>query len=102
VAAGWRRAEVEVLPPGRVWGGRGHAVLAACCRSGVPIREPAQRSQARGEAVLAATGDDERRHAGETPPDRPPRDRERPRAVVRPGDRILLGRGADEDPVVEP
>src|SRR5919198_885883 len=77
-------------------------VLAFRCRSGVPIREPAQPSQARGEAVLAAAGDDERRHAGKAAPDRTPRDRERPRAVVRPGDWILLGRRADKDAVIEP
>src|SRR4051794_30908964 len=70
--------------------------------SGLELREPAERAQAGGKAVLAAAGDDERRQLPEPAPDRPVRDGQRPRPVVRPDERVLLGGRADEDAVVEP
>src|SRR5215211_976366 len=71
-------------------------------RSGLQLRQPAQRSQPRREAILAASGDDERRQALQAAPDWPLRDGERAGPVVRPGERVLLGRRADEDAVVDP
>src|SRR5215216_8090234 len=71
-------------------------------RSGLQLRQPAQRSQARREAVLAAAGDDERRQALQAAPDWPLRDGERARPVVRPGERVRLGGCADKDAVVDP
>src|SRR5215211_5789535 len=71
-------------------------------RSGLQLRQPAQRSQPRREAILAAAGDDERRQALQAAPDWPLRDGERAGPVVRPGERVLLGRRADEDAVVDP
>src|SRR5215216_1868762 len=71
-------------------------------RSGLQLRKPAQRSQPRREAVLPAAGDDERRQARQAAPDRLLRDGEHARAVVRPGQRVLVGRRADEDAVVDP
>src|SRR3954453_2294983 len=70
--------------------------------SGLELREPAERAQAGGKAVLAAAGDDERRQLLEPAPDRPVRDRQRPGPVVRSDERVLLGGRADEDAVVEP
>src|SRR5215217_7300701 len=71
-------------------------------RSGLQLGKPAQRSQARHIAVLAAAGDDERRQARQTAPDWPLRDGEHAGSVVRPGQRVLLGRRADKDAVVDP
>ena len=68
----------------------------------VELAEPAQRAQAGSEAVLAAAGDDERRQFLQAAADRPLRDREAARSVVRPDEGVLLGRGADEDAVVQP
>src|SRR4051794_22471704 len=71
-------------------------------RSGLELREPAERAQAGGKAVLAAAGDDERRQLLQPAPDRPVRDGQASRPVVRPDERVLLGGRADEDAVVEP
>src|SRR3954454_5324527 len=71
-------------------------------RSGLELREPAERAQAGGKAVLAAAGDDERRQLLKPAPDRPVRDRQRPGPVVRSDERVLLGGRADGDAVVEP
>src|SRR3954454_16814090 len=70
--------------------------------SGVQLGEPAQRAQARREAVLTAAGDHERRQVLEPAADRSLRDREAARVVVRSDERVGLARGADEDAVVEP
>src|SRR5215203_5805374 len=64
--------------------------------------QPAQRAQARGEAVLAATGDDEGRQFLQAAADRPLRDREAAGSFVRSDQRILLCRRTDEDAVVQP
>src|SRR3954471_6387675 len=69
---------------------------------GLELREPAERAQAGGKAVLAAAGDDERRQLLQPPSDRPGRAGPGPRPVVRSDDRVLLGGRADEDAVVEP
>src|SRR5262249_23931405 len=69
---------------------------------GIQPREPAQRAQARGEAVFPAPGDHERRQALQPPADRPLRDGEAARSVAGAGERVFLGRGADEDAVVQP
>ena len=66
------------------------------------VRQPAQRPQARGEAVLPAAGDHERRQALQPAADRPLRDGKGARSVVRSGERVFLGRRADEDAVVQP
>ena len=52
-------------------------------QSRVELSQPAQRAQAGGEAVLAATGDDEGGHVRQPPADRRPGDGEGARAVVR-------------------
>src|SRR4051812_48512226 len=64
--------------------------------------EPAQSAQARGEAVLAATGHDERRQLLQPAADGPVRDRQGSRPVVGADERILLTGRADEDAVVQP
>src|SRR5215216_846886 len=66
------------------------------------LRQPAQRSPPRGEAVLAAAGDHEWRQALQPAPNRPLRDGERAGTIVWPDERVLLGRGTDEDAVVQP
>src|SRR5215207_165869 len=70
--------------------------------SGFQLRQPAQRSQTRHIAVLPAAGDDERRQTLQPASDRLLRDGEHARAVVRPGQRVLFSRRADEDAVVDP
>src|SRR5262245_31810485 len=69
---------------------------------GIQTREPAQRAQAWGEAVFSASGDHERRQALHPAADRPLRDGEAARSVAGAGERVFLGRGADEDAVVQP
>src|SRR5205085_8395795 len=81
---------------------RCHVVLLAELRSGVQLGEPAQRSQAGGEAVLTAAGDDERRQVLKPAPDRHLGNREAAGSVVRPDQRVLLKWRADEDAVVQP
>src|SRR5918993_1543367 len=71
-------------------------------RSRREVREPPQRAKPGDEQVLAAARDHERRQALEPAPDRLTRDREGARAVVGPHQRVLLGRGPDEDAVVHP
>src|SRR5215218_7826750 len=71
-------------------------------RSGLQLREPAECAQAGGKAVLAAAGHDERRQLLQPAPDRPARDGQASRPVIRSDERVLLGRRADEDAVVEP
>src|SRR5215207_311390 len=78
------------------------AMSSSFDRSGVELRQPAKGLQPRRKAVLAAAGDHERRQRLEPSPDGPLRDREPPGPVVRPDERVLLGRSPDEDAVVQP
>src|SRR5918997_1282078 len=82
--------------------GRWLSRVPSLLESRVELREPAHRPQARREAVLAAERDDERRQVLEPAPDRPLRNGEAARPVVRTDERVLLQRGADEDAVVQP
>src|SRR3954452_1156231 len=59
-------------------------------RSGLKLGEPAERTQAGGKAVLAAAGYDERRQLVQPAPDRPARDRQGSRPVIRSDERVLL------------
>src|SRR5215211_4477008 len=68
------------------------AMSSSFDRSGVELRQPAKGLQARREAVLAAAGDHEGRQGLEPSPDGSLRDRERPRPVVCPDERVLLRR----------
>src|SRR5918995_3165192 len=85
-------------------------VATSSCPSGsreshvscLEFRQPAHCSEAGGEAVLAAAGDDEGRHLLQPPPDRLGGNGETAGAVIRPDERVHLGRGADEDAVVQP
>src|SRR3954452_18803129 len=70
--------------------------------SGFEPGEPAQRAEARCEAVLAAAGDDERGQVLKSAAYRPLWGREAPRGVMRTDERVGLVRCADEDAVVEP
>src|SRR5438093_7696696 len=69
---------------------------------GVQLRQPAQRTETRGKAVLPAAGDHERRQALQPTADRPLRDGEGARSVICSGERVFLGGRADEDAVVQP
>src|SRR5215208_5383087 len=70
--------------------------------SRVELREPAHRPQARGEAVLAAACDDERRQVLEPASDRPLGNGEAAGPVVGTDERVSLVRRANEDAVVQP
>src|SRR6185295_5285832 len=72
------------------------------CSLGFKVCKPAQRGQARHEAVFTATSDDEVRDALEAFPKRPARESERTTVSVRPDDRVFVFPGPDEDPVVNP
>src|SRR5918998_1716983 len=73
-----------------------------CSGSGGEVRQPPEGPQPGGEAVLPAPGDDEGRHVRQPASDRVRRDGEDAGPVGRPDEGVLLGRRADEDPVVEP
>src|SRR5829696_1553719 len=71
-------------------------------RSGVQVRQPAQRAQPRYEAVLAAAGDDEARQVLQPTPDGLLRDGEDVRLDVVASHRVFLARVPDEVAVVDP
>src|SRR3954447_2031542 len=77
-------------------------LLSVADSSGVQLRDPAQRSQARREAVLASPGHHERRQVLQPAADRSLRNREDGRVMVRADEGIGLERRTDEDAVVEP
>src|SRR5262245_25518823 len=78
-----------------------YAHLRGPC-SGIQVRQPAQRSQPRHEAVLPAARDNEPRQALETLTDRPAGNAHVSRQVVGPADGVRLGVRPDELAVVDP
>src|SRR5918993_2088877 len=81
-------------------------VMSFPCRcvgaSCVELREPTQRLQTRCEAILSAASDDERGQLGQPASNWLLWNRECARPVIGSDHWILLGRGTDEDAVIEP
>src|SRR5215213_5645656 len=73
-----------------------------CSAFRTEVRQPPQGPQPWSEAVLPASGDDEGRHVRQPAANGVLRDGEDAGSVGRPGEGVLLGRRADEDPVIEP
>src|SRR5437763_945411 len=101
---GRRRAEVECLPAVGSGEARGHVIPPLLDRgwSRLELRQPAESSQARRAAVLAAAGDDECRQVPQPTADRLLRNGEASRSIIRPGEWVLVDRDADENAVVQP